>query len=222
MSRWENWERPLAFLMWSVLPIVTIFSVFAYLDQGGHYNRVILIGSLGSIAFAIPLLLRFTERLIVPWALIVMIYASLINHLIGDFLMFYTIYPWFDKVSHILSSSTVAIIVFMFLVMGDHYIRSISIPVKLMPYLVVTTASLLGVIWEIFEWFAGYMGVEMQFCLEDTVYDLVTNFIGASLAAYVSYRYVLQKGVEQVVLRLEVGDFMERIAAGWERKMGKL
>lgn len=222
MSRWRNWEKPLAFLMWSVLPIVTIFSIFAYLDQGGHYNRVILIGSLGSIAFAIPLILRFTERLIVPWPLIIMIYASLINHLIGDFLMFYTIYPWFDKVSHTLSSITVAIIVFMFLVMVDYYIRSVSIPVKLMPYLVVTTVSLLGVIWEVFEWFAGYMGVEMQFYLEDTVYDLLTNFIGACFAAYVGYRYVSERGVEQVALSLEVDRFMKRIAAGWERMMGTL
>ncbi len=222
MRRWENWEKPLAFLMWSVLPIVTIFSIFAYLDQGGHYNRVILIGSLGSIAFGIPLVLRFTERLIVPWSLIIMIYASLINHLVGDFLMFYTIYPWFDKVSHTLSSITVAIIVFMFLVLVDNYISSIRIPIKIMPYLAVTTVSLLGVIWEIFEWFAGYMGVEMQFYLEDTVYDLLTNFIGACFASYVSYRYVAERGVEQVALSLGGERFMRRIAAGWERMMGSL
>ena len=217
MSRWKSWEKPLAFLMWAVLPIVTIFSVFSYLDQGGHYDRVVLIASLGSIAFAIPLLLRFTERLLVPWPLIVMIYASLMNHLIGDFLRFYTIYPWFDKVSHFLSSVTVAIIVFMFLIIVNHYIGSISIPLNVMPYLVVTTVSLLGVIWEIFEWFAGFMGVEMQFYLEDTVYDLVTNFIGACVASYVSYRYIRHKGLEPVVLSLEVGDLMERIATGWKR-----
>lgn len=222
MSRWEWWEKPLGLGLWLVITLITIYSVFAWFDQGGHYNRVILVGGLGSLAFAIPLLLRFTQRMIVPWPLILLIFASLFNHLMGDFLNFYTIYPWFDKVSHFLSSFTVAVIVLLFLVLVSHYIRSIQIPVRLMPWLTLATVGMLGVIWEIFEWFAGFIGVEMQFYLEDTVYDLVTNFIGAMISSYLGYRYVLKNGVEKIALSLEVDDFMNFVAEKWEKRMGVL
>jgi hypothetical protein len=58
----------------------------------------------------------------------------------------------------------------------------------------VSIAVLLGVLWEIFEFAAdSFFGTTMQPSLEDTMFDLIVDTLGATLPALLGYFYIKRK-----------------------------
>ncbi len=106
---------------------------------------------------------------------------ALFLHVLGGAGGLYEIFPWFgwDKVTHLVSGTIVAVLVLFFLIYIDRVSNSIHIPFNILLLFVLIFMFSIGVIWELYEFFGDTMfGTDMQSSLHDTVYDMIFNIFG--------------------------------------------
>ena len=137
----------------------------------------------------IPTLIRRDLKIVLPIELNFMIVLALFLHVVGGFSGFYDNIPAWDHITHVMSSSLIAVLGFVAVVTVDKYIDSISLPRIFLAFFIVMFTMAFGVLWEFME-FANdqLMGSLLQYNLEDTMVDLIfdgfAGFIVASLGAY--------------------------------------
>ena len=139
-------------------------------------------------------------------AIVFFIFATLFLGEVGDF---YERFWWWDVVLHGGSALALGLFAFLFIFMlfeGDHY----AAPPWAVGYLSFTVAMAIGACWEIFEFGMDQaFGLNMQKSgLVDTMWDLIVDFIGASIAGVTGFLYL--KRVELGSLRFVLDDFVIR------------
>ena len=123
--------------------------------------------------------------------IVLFLFATLFLGEIGDF---YERYWWWDVVMHSGSALGIGLIGFVLIFMlfeGDKY----AAPAYALALLSVFVAIAIGGIWEIFEylmdsWFAMNM---QKSGLQDTMWDMIVNAIGATIAGLSGYFYLRGK-----------------------------
>lgn len=102
---------------------------------------------------------------------------------VGRPLGFYSLSRWWAEITHLLSGSAVALLLFSFLMYIDDRSENLSLPNWLIPLLVILFILPIGVFWEIAEFYVDLVfDSSVQPNLEDTGYDLIFNLIGAILS----------------------------------------
>ena len=102
---------------------------------------------------------------------------------VGRPLGFYSLSRWWAEITHLLSGSAVALLLFSFLMYIDDRSENLSLPNWLIPLLVILFILPIGVFWEIAEFYVDLIfDSSVQPNLEDTGYDLIFNLIGAILS----------------------------------------
>jgi len=103
---------------------------------------------------------------------------------------FYKTIPWWDHVTHTLSSSVVAAVGYTTVRALDQHSEGIHIPSRFMFVFILLFVVAFGVFWEVIEFtlseMATMLGTETvltQYGLEDTMLDLVFDTIGAVVVA---------------------------------------
>ncbi len=170
--------------------------------------------SLAAIAFVTFLLTllpvffgdRFAVKLPVSFVtmIVIFIFATIF---LGEASNFYEQYWWWDLLLHGGSAIGFGLLSFLFVFMlfeGNRY----SAPPIAIAFITFSCAIAFGVIWEILEYAADQiLGLNMQKTgLNDTMWDLIVNCIGASLAGWAGFFYL--KGKELGGLTGLIDDFI--------------
>ncbi len=117
---------------------------------------------------------------------------------------FYERYWWWDLVLHsgaAMAGGLVGFVLVFMLFEGDRF----AAPPLALAYLAFSSAVAIGALWEVFEFgMDAVFGLNMQKSgLEDTMWDMIVNTIGAGIAATAGYFYLLGRHFGGLVRLIE-------------------
>jgi hypothetical protein len=125
-------------------------------------------------------------------AIILFVYASLF---LGEIKKFYDLFWWWDIMLHTISGIAFGCLGFIIL-----FLLNRANKIKAQPFWIclfaLAFASLIAVIWEIFEFLMDQvLGTNMQRSLFNTMLDLIVSFGGATIAVWSGFNFI--KGREK-------------------------
>lgn len=139
----------------------------------------------------IPSILRRDLKLMLPVELNFWIVLALFLHVFGGVSGFYDNVPGWDHITHALSSSLIAALGFIVVVMVDQYVRSIFLPRRFLGLFIVVFTMAMGVLWELMEFSIDmWTGSRMQYSLDDTMLDLFFDGVAGIAVAAVGAHYL--------------------------------
>ncbi len=143
-----------------------------------------------------------------PWFLFMLIALSLWIHTAGYIHNYYvTFYPYYDKVAHLISGISVALIGFLGVIFLDRYWRMNLTPLFVIGFTLIFGMAL-GAIWEIYEFlvdmvFRGSLAGPMQNDLYDTMIDMIFVLIGSAAVAILGVVYFQWLSVDDIADSLD-------------------
>jgi len=184
-----------------------------------HLLRGDLLWSLGTFFLVflsmIPTLLERNLRTALPWPYDTVVTAAVFIHAAGVEFDWYRAVPGYDVLAHFVSALAVAFIAASIMYLLNFHTDFGALDAKFNIALVVTFAMAMGVVWEFFEWgMDGLFNAGLQWSLNDTMKDLLTDTFGGLLAAlmFVPYLRGLPEGEREALLSLRrrIGDLQRR------------
>jgi hypothetical protein len=181
----------LAYLMQFIIFMTVVFS----LVTGNFFVSIS-----GAIALFLSFLPYFFERkthIIIPWWATFFIALSLYLHIAGYSQGWYeSLYPYYDKFAHLIASMTVAILMFLLVLILNRY-GNIRFSRIMIFFTVFLFTLALGSIWESLEYIIDqifgnrlHFSTMLQHGLDDTMSDLLSNLIGGLIVAAVGTWYL--------------------------------
>lgn len=164
---------------------------------------VVFTASIVLLLTFVPAVLERRLRLYLPveltFANCVFLYAAFV---LGELRDFYEIYWWWDLMLHGFSALSLGIIGFL-LVYVFHMTQRVEIGPFFLAMFTLGFTVTLGALWEIFEYLMdiGFHLNMQKSGLQDTMTDLMVDFLGALVAATLGYLYV-KDGDSVIVDRL--------------------
>ncbi|WP_319643599.1 DUF2238 domain-containing protein [Methanovulcanius yangii] len=191
-----------------------VMIIFIIIDSMmvGNYSYVFG-GFIVLLLTMVPMIMEREVHITVPWWLTFLIVLSLYIHIGGQYFDWYTtLYPYYDKIAHFISGTTVALIGFTLVLLLDQYTENnFNRPVII--FLIVMLTVAVGGLWEIFEYTVDtFLGIEMQHGLDDTMLDMIFVLLGAVIVAALGNIY-LRKISKRDLSRLFLGnpDLAEKV-----------
>jgi uncharacterized membrane protein YjdF len=134
-----------------------------------------------------PYLVTRKMHLCLPWEVNLLITISLFLHLMGHVEGYYMLFsPFYDKITHLVSSVTVAVVAFFGAVLADHY-QDLRLTRPMIIFFVVIFTLAMGAAWEIYEFTLDQLfGLTLQNGNTDTMTDLIVDLCGATIVAVIA------------------------------------
>lgn len=145
------------------------------------------LGLSAGVAFLLtmaPSLMTRNLRLCLPWEVNLLVAVSFYLHVMGHVGEYYvTLAPYYDKLTHLVSSVTVALIAFFLAVLAEHQGDLRLTRTAIIVFILVFTLAA-GAVWEIYEFVADQVfGTNLQHGNIDTMSDLIVDLAGAVIVA---------------------------------------
>ena len=144
----------------------------------------------------LPLILGRRWNIYVPpefeITIIIFVFASMMLGELGDF---YERFWWWDAALHTASGVIIGIFGFLFVYfMNQVNTKTLSMSSEFVALFALFFAIALGGLWEIFEFaMDSWFGMNMQKSgLDDTMWDLIMDTLGATFASVLGYLYIKQ------------------------------
>ena len=166
----------LAYLMQMLIVVYAVYSVYTR-----DYFWAIW-GLFALILTLTPLMLKRRFHVTLPWELNFLIVLSLYLSVSGNVQGWYHLfYPFYDKIAHLVSSITIAVLGFVAAVIMDRY-TEIKMNRPLIVIFVIIFTMAIGSFWEITEFVSDNLfGTQLQVGLRDTMYDLIFDLAGGTI-----------------------------------------
>ena len=135
-----------------------------------------------------------------PWELNFLIVLSLYLSISGNVRGWYHLfYPFYDKIAHLVSSITIAVLGFVAAVIIDRY-TEIKLNRPTIVFFVIIFTMALGAFWEITEFLSDNLfGTQLQVGLGDTMYDLIFDLAGGIIIGVLGDVYLKRMPKERFV-----------------------
>lgn len=160
----------------------------------------------------VPLILRRLKWVTLPLPFVVMIEIAIFLHAYGVLLLRYDFIPYWDTVTHLISSITVAICVFYTLMVVNEFdpdTHFVSRSIPLFIFLIMLTFS---AYWEVFELIVDELtGTNMQYSPWDTIRDLVCDIFGALIASLYAVLYMRKNENNSFVDSLKLHPYVTKL-----------
>ena len=174
------------YLIWLTLSVEVVISLWL-----GQWNEAFMaVFTLGLTLLPALFADRLGFKLPMTFGAIIVIFlfATLFLGEVGGF---YERYWWWDLVLHsgaAMAGGLVGFVLVFMLFEGDRF----AAPPLALAYLAFSSAVAIGALWEVFEFgMDAVFGLNMQKSgLEDTMWDMIVNTIGAGIAATAGYFYL--------------------------------
>lgn len=188
----------LAYVMQGLILITTLYSIYL-----GLYS-VTFTGLVALGLTTLPYLVHRKVHIVVPWEITFLIAFALFLHIAGySFEWYLNFYPYYDKVAHLVSSITIALLGFLSVLVLMKISRCLQFePWQIFLFIVIFTVAL-GAIWEIWEFtldtlFPAYLIKPLQQGLADTMIDMIFDLAGGLLVAVLGTLYLKRKGADAI------------------------
>jgi hypothetical protein len=178
----------LAYLFQALIAVNGVYAFFT-----GNYAEMFTAFFVFGLTF-VPYVAADRLDIRFPWVVYFLIALSLWLHIAGYVQGWYfTLYPYYDKVAHLVSGISIALIGFLGVIFLDRYWRMGLTPLFIVGFTVIFGLAL-GAVWEIYEFsvdmvFGSPLAVPMQNSLEDTMLDMIFVLIGSLIVAAVAIAY---------------------------------
>ncbi|NLL94243.1 MAG: hypothetical protein GX224_00545 [Thermoplasmatales archaeon] len=193
--------------------VLIAMSVIAYVEDV-RLNYQVNTGLFSAFFCLLPMLLKRARLITFPLPLVLMIEASIFLHGYGVLLLKYDYIMAWDTVTHTISSVTIAICIFVVLLIVNEVNEDVEMTPGFLAVATVVIMMAFGAVWEVFELFADSMwGLNMQYSPWDTVRDLASDLAGSVAVAVPAYFYVKKHGYDGIVERLRLSPKLARLVA---------
>lgn len=175
-------------LSWLMKLLMT--GLIPYEIYRGEY--LFAIGAIAAVGISlVPSIVERNYRVTLPLELDMLITLSLFLHtFLGEGLDFYQRFSRWDKVLHLYGGSVVAVLGFV-TVYTLHYTRKVRLSIPLIGLFTVIFALAVGALWEIGEFsIDNIFARHTQDNLPDTMWDLIYDLVGGTIAAVGGMFYV--------------------------------
>lgn len=207
-------RQPLVTLaIWLVLLAATVLAVANGRWETAFVSVAALVLTFLPVLFVSRFQIHLPARFVA--AISIFVFATMF---LGEVFDFYERIWWWDIALHGSSAIGFGILGFLFVFMlfeGDRY----AAPAAALGVLAFCVAITIGALWEIFEFAMDQLfGMNMQKSgLDDTMWDMIVNAIGASIGGFSGFLYML--GRERAGLSPIIGEFVT-LNRHWFRKRG--
>lgn len=159
-----------------------------------------IVGFFGFLVTTVPYIVSRRTDICMPWEVNLLIAISLYLHVAGHISAYYDLFsPYYDKIAHFVSSITISVLGFAMVLIVDRY-SGLRLTRPMIIFFIVIFTMALGAFWEIYEFtFDTIFGTELQHGLEDTMYDLIFDLVGALIIAGVGNFYLRRVEKEEMV-----------------------
>jgi len=164
--------------------------------------------SLGIILSFIPTILKNNYQIHLPLILDILITLALFLHIGGVLLDAYLIIPYYDTLTHFVSSFIIAFLAFITIYILDEYWDGLTMDKYAIGFIVVILTVAFGVIWEIAEWSSDMLlGTYEQWGYDDTIKDLFVDMIAGITLAILGIFLIRHGDFDQITnkFREEIG-----------------
>ncbi len=150
----------------------------------------------------IPTLVRREVHIVVPWEVTFLIALTLFLHIGGySYHWYLDHYPWYDKVTHLIASVTIALLGFLAVLIMMRVSNGLQFERWHIFFFIVIFTLAFGAIWEIWEFTldtlaAPYLTKPLQHSNTDTMIDLITDLGGAMIVAVLGTFYLKRKSAQ--------------------------
>jgi len=138
-----------------------------------------------------------------PWFVYFLIALALWFHTAGYIRGYYVLYyPYYDKIAHLVSGVTVALLGFLLVIFLDRYWK-MNLRVSFIIVFTVIFGMALGGFWEIYEFLVdsligSFWDGEMQNSLTDTMLDMIFVLIGSVIVGVAGVFYLRNHTLEDI------------------------
>jgi uncharacterized membrane protein YjdF len=190
----------LTYLMQFLILMTVLFSIVT----GNFFVSVA--GTIALFLTFIPYFFGRETHLIIPWEVTFLIALTLYLHIAGYSQGWYeSLYPYYDKIAHLVSSITIAMIGFL-LVLILHRFGNMRCSRTMIFFFIVIFTMALGSIWEILEYTIDqvfgnrlHFNTMLQHGLDDTMIDLIFDLIGGLIVAAFGTWYLKRADETEIV-----------------------
>jgi hypothetical protein len=204
----------LTYIMQALIILTAIYSFHIGYYAGTFFGLVAVGLSL------IPTIVHRKMHIVVPWEVTFLIALTLFLHIAGySYYWYMNLYPYYDKVAHLIASMTVALLGFLAVLIIMRISDGLQFKRWHIFFFIVIFTLAFGAIWEIWEFtldsLAGaYLTNPLQQTLNDTMLDLIADLGGGIIIAFLGTLYLkrksannwadilLEPGFEEIAVRL--------------------
>lgn len=205
-----NWKSYVSMLFKLMLVILAIDTF----RKGEHVWFIVTLIAI-FLSF-LPAILRRDYNVNLPLVIDVAITFSLFFHTVGGYLNFYESIPYYDHLTHFISSSAVALIGVAALYVLAFHTNLVTLPPAGFGIFTIFFVMSMGVVWEFLEWsIDSFTGTQLQHGLGDTMMDLMFDTVAGLLIGIIAILWLKKRAVEETQPFLEIGDIKNSI--GYKR-----
>ena len=183
-----KWGVALSFILRFIIIILFVVSIFR-----SHWIWVF--GCiLALIVSLIPTILKRNYEIHLPLVLEILITTALLLHIGGGILEGYSSIPYYDTLTHFVSSFLVAFLAFVIIYILDIYWDGLKMDKYALAFIVVIFTVAMGVVWEYNEWVTDLIfGTKEQWGYNDTIKDLFIDMLAGIVMAIIGVN-LIKKG----------------------------
>ena len=151
----------------------------------------------------VPYVVSERMNIKLPWFVFSLIALALWIHTAGYIQGYYVIfYPYYDKVAHLVSGTTVALLGFLGVIFLDKYWKMTLTTPFIIGFTIIFSVAL-GAFWEMYEFFidnvfGGSLAGPMQNSLNDTMLDMIFVLGGSIIVAILGNFYFKSHRKEEI------------------------
>ncbi|WAI00182.1 hypothetical protein [Methanogenium organophilum] len=168
------------------------------------------------VATLIPFIIAHRMNIHFPWFVFFLIALALWFHTAGYIQGYYEMfYPYYDKIAHLVSGTTVALLGFLGVIFLDRYWNMKLNALFIIGFTIIFGMAL-GGFWEIYEFLVdtflgGSMAGKMQNGLNDTMLDMMFVLAGSIIVAIMGVFYFRHHRKEDIVGSMNGDEFLNSL-----------
>jgi hypothetical protein len=181
--------------------LIGLNCIYAFVtgNLAGFFSALIMF-----LATLVPFIIAHRMNIHFPWFVFFLIALALWFHTAGYIQGYYEMfYPYYDKIAHLVSGTTVALLGFLGVIFLDRY-WNMNLTAPFIIGFTIMFGVALGAFWEIYEFlvdniFGGSLAGPMQNGLEDTMLDMMFVLAGSIIVAIIGVFYFRHHRKEDIV-----------------------
>ncbi|WFN34243.1 hypothetical protein L1S32_10405 [Methanogenium sp. S4BF] len=181
--------------------LIGLNCIYAFISGNlvGFFSALIMF-----IATLIPFFIAHRMNIRFPWFVFFLIALALWFHTAGYIQGYYEMfYPYYDKIAHLVSGTTVALLGFLGVIFLDRY-WNMTLTTPFIVGFTIIFGVALGAFWEMYEFLVdtflgGSLAGPMQNGLNDTMLDMMFVLAGSIIVAIMGVFYFRHHHKEDIV-----------------------